>query len=366
MKLTFLRKKKGQIQGVDFALAMIVFMIIFAEVIVLSLSFLQPKYLNLEDRAFETRVDQVSDAFFSSTGYPSYWEYNYSKQFNSFGLRKVGSTDLDANKISRINSQALYSLGYKSLINNFSITRDFGFQLYLDSVFEINGTLTLTQPNTRIDVVCSVGDCDVWIYLILPDNSIAFSTSGVTDASGEFSDTFNIGMGTLPNGYYTLVSFARSSKGHYAMDIDNVIVGLESNLGIKFLVQENLASSGLATINSQNFGSLSTLSAIILYPFRTGEEALGYDTHTIVTPNSEEIFNLRLPTNGSCVVLLTGETASGAFSRKQFIYPSMLTENFGTVFGADELPEQIELTKIEELVTIRECIFKAVLFVWPE
>ena len=73
MKRNIWRNKKGQIQGVDFALAMIIFMIMFAEVIVLSLNFLEPKYQNLDNRAFESSANQVSEVFFSSTGYPNDW-----------------------------------------------------------------------------------------------------------------------------------------------------------------------------------------------------------------------------------------------------------------------------------------------------
>ena len=89
MRKLFRFNRKGQIRGVDFALSMIIFMIIFAEVIVLTLTFLEPKYQNLGSKAFEDRANQISSAFFISTGYPVYWEYNYDTKFNSFGLRKL-------------------------------------------------------------------------------------------------------------------------------------------------------------------------------------------------------------------------------------------------------------------------------------
>lgn len=366
MKLAFWRKKKGQIQGVDFALAMIIFMIIFAEVIVLSLSFLQPKYQNLEDRAFETKIDQISDAFFSSTGYPSDWEYDYNTAFSSFGLRSIGSSNLDANKISRINPQSLYRLSYESLIGNISLERDFGFQMHLNSLFDVNGTLSLTQPTATIDILTSIGNCVVWSFVIAPDSTILYTNRAVTDVIGDFSDSFSIGSGTLPNGVYTLVIFAKSSEGHYAIAIDDVVLGAESDLGLKLIVQENQTSNSIASVNTENIGSLSSLSALILYPYPIGGEIYGNESATTSSPNSLVSFNLRIPTNGTSVVLLTGETIPGNFSRKHFLFPTQLNNKFDTIYGEENLPVNKEIVKVEKLVNIRECIFKVVLYVWPE
>ena len=84
----------------------------------------------------------------------------------------------------------------------------------------------------------------------------------------------------------------------------------------------------------------------------------------LIFANSQEVFNLRIPTNGTCVALVTGVNVLG-FTRKTYIFPSMLTSEFNTICGPLDIPEHESMVKIEQIVVIRECLFKAVLLVWP-
>jgi len=360
------RNKKGQIQGVDFALAMIVFMIVFAEVIVLSLSFIEPKYLNLEDRAFETRADQVSDAFFSSAGYPIDWEYNYDIDFNSFGLLKYGTTDLDANKISRINPNGLYSLSYNSILGNLSREKDFGFQLTVESLFDVDANFSLSQPTGTIDVATSVSDCNIWIFIVAPDMTVMLTQKAQTDSTGDYSTTYPTGIDPLPDGYFTFVVFAKNSEGQFAVDYTELIVNYPINMGLKMIVQENENNNGLATIQTISNGTLSSLTATVLFPYKSGEELYGNESQTINAPTNLETFNLRIPTNGTCVALVNGYTAGGGYDREIQIYPTTLSSESGNIAGSLVVPEREEVVKIEKIVVIRECIFKVVLFIWPD
>ena len=366
MKRLFWRSKKGQIQGVDFTLAMIVFMIVFSEVIVLSLSFIEPKYLNLEDRAFTTRADQISEAFFFSAGYPTDWEYNYDTQFNSFGLLKSGTTELDANKISRINPNGLYRLSYDNIRGNLSREKDFGFQLTIESLFDVDANFSMSLPVGTIDVSTSISECNIWLFLVAPDMTVMFTQKTQTNTTGGYSTTFPTGVGPLPDGYFTLVVFAKNSEGQFAVDHTGVIVNPPTDLGLKMIVQENENNNGLAMIQAANNGTLSSLAATILYPYQEGEEIYGNESQIINAPSNLETFNLRMPTNGTCVALLNGLNAGGEYEREVFVYPTTLTSDQGTVAGSSFVPEREEVVKIEKIVIIRECIFKAVLFIWPD
>ncbi|NHJ40393.1 MAG: hypothetical protein FK731_10210 [Asgard group archaeon] len=365
MKRNIWRNKKGQIQGVDFALAMVIFMIMFAEIIVLTLTFIEPKYQNLENRAFESRAQQVEDVFFSSAGYPVDWEYNYGSEFNSIGLRKIASTQLDANKISRINPDSFYNIPYEQLKANLSKEIEIGFQLTITSLFDVSCSLILSQPTGSIDLTTSIGDCVIWVFIVAPNGSVIFTQRTSTNGLGELSLIFPTGAGVLPNGVYTLVVFAQSLEGLFAINYTDEIIGTETNLGLELLIQEEQNNNGQASIQTINDGSLTSLYATVLYPYQIGEELMGNDTTIITSPSSNENFNLRIPTNGTCVTLLTGVSAT-SFSRKTYFFPALLDEDFGTLFGYGIIPENKEAVRFEKLVTIRECIFKAVLYVWPE
>ena len=364
LKQSIWRNKKGQIQGVDFALAMVIFMIMFAEVIVLSLSYIEPKFQNLDDQAFQSQADQISETFFGSAGYPSYWEYNLTSQFHSFGLREVGTTNLDANKISRINSQSLYHLSYNSLKANLSQERSFGFQLAIEALFEVNTTFSLTIPSSSINVTTSIGDCDIWTFLVGPNSTVWYTSRGVTDSSGLLVNTFP--LTEAPNGFYTIVIFAKSMEGQYAVDVKNAVLGTETDLELKLLVQEQENNNGMAEITTENVGGLASLTAINLFPYKTGEESNGNELITVLSPTANEVLNARIPVNGTCVTLLTGDNGAGGYSRKYYIFPSELSNKFGTVYGDDILPVDIQLFKTERIVIMRECMFKAVFYVWSE
>jgi hypothetical protein len=366
MKRKLWRNKNGQIQGVDFALAMTIFMIMFAEVIVLSLAFIEPKFQNVDNQTFQTRAEQISNAFFSSSGYPEDWEYNFPSDYQSIGLRKIDSTELDANKISRINSKGLYNIDYSSVKNNLSREQDFGFQLSISSLFTVDTTLNMVQPTGSVSVTTSVPECTIWMFIIAPNSSIIFTQRTQTNSSGLFSIDFATGTGGLPDGIYSLVTFAESNINHFAVDYTEYIIGSPEDLGLQMLVQETKGNNGQVTIQTKSDVSLSELTATILYPYPQGEETFGNETIAINSPSNFETLTLRVPTNGTSVTLLTGNTALGGFSRTFFVYPSSLIDSFETVFGESNVPISIDVVKIEEVVVVRGCIFKAVLYIWSE
>ena len=156
-----------------------------------------------------------------------------------------------------------------------------------------------------------------------------------------------------------------SQEGVFALDYYTGVFGSTfTDFSLSLIVQEDQTNNGRAVVQTTNSGSVTSLTATIVYPFLNGEEMMGNETVTINSPTSTETFNLRLPTNGTCFVILTGNSAAGT-DREIFTYPTMMNEDFGTSFGDDSIPETKQIVKIDKLVTIRDCLFKAVLYVWP-
>ncbi len=137
-------------------------------------------------------------------------------------------------------------------------------------------------------------------------------------------------------------------------------------MGLKLLVQEQEDNNGIATINTENDGTLASLTVMNLFPYKIGEENFGNESITIAAPTTNEVLNLRLPTNGTCVTLLTGINGASEYSRRTFVFPSQLSDKFGTIYGDNVLPNNVEIFKTEKLVIIRQCIFKAVFYIWSE
>ena len=248
---------------------------------------------------------------------------------------------------------------------NLSREDDIGFQLRVESLFELDTQLSLTQPTGSIEINTSIGDCTTWSFVIAPNSTVIFTQRSGTDSSGRETINFDTGSGILLGGFYTLVVFAKNPSGMFAVDVSHIVIGSETNYNLRLLVQENSNNNGEAAIQTGNSGSLSTLTALSVFPYANGDELLGNDSSTLTLPGTIETFNLRIPTNGTSVVILTADSLSG-FSRKAFQFPLMLEEDSGTHFGAFELPENKEIVKIEKVVIIRRCLFKAVLYVWED
>ena len=203
-------------------------------------------------------------------------------------------------------------------------------------------------------------------FIIDPDGVILFTQRSKTNNQGILSIIYSTGVAPLPDGYYTLVVFAKNSEGFYSVDSVSIVRGTESNYGLKLLVQEDENSNGNARVQTRNNGAPTSLIATIVFPYQIGAENYGNETSIINNPGIYETFNLRMPTNGTSVVLLTGLSGVPGFSRRLFVYPSELSAKFSTIVGPQNLPENVELIKYEKLVVIRDCIFKAVLYVWSD
>ncbi|MBD3189857.1 MAG: hypothetical protein GF308_04400 [Candidatus Heimdallarchaeota archaeon] len=362
------RNKKGQVRGVDFALAMMIFMILFAEVLVLSLSFLEPKYQNVDKRAFQAKTEQISEAFFSSVGDSPNWEYDYVNNPDLFGLRGVHSPTIDPNKLSRINPQALDSLSYDFVRNSFSKQEDIGFRFIFDALFDVSVSLTTNNSHILGSVETSVANCSLWIFGILPDgtNPLEARMQNKTNTQGDCS--LAIPKGGLTEGNYSVVVFAKSQEGHYSIGYDSYVLGGggDADFGLKLLVQEEPGHNAQARIRATSTAELQSLNATILYPFPSNKASLAGNT-SVLAQSVDSVYNttLRMPINGTSVVILTGKNNGGQFDREVYVYPSLLCAEHNTIFEGDEAYPK-DVIKIERIIMIRKCFFKAVLYIWQE
>ena len=171
------------------------------------------------------------------------------------------------------------------------------------------------------------------------------------------------------NGNFSIVVFAESVRGHFAVAYESIMLGLPStdpDLGLDLIVQEEPGNNGQARLRAEQGSGSVSLRATILSPFPdSGTGAVATTTSWTAVSGPLYTTNLRLPTNGTCVAILTGESSSGNFARKFFIFPSIFSDELGTTFGGDEVTN-VDVIKFERIVIIRECLFKAVLYIWPQ
>jgi hypothetical protein len=69
----FAKNRKGQVRGVDFALAMLIFIIAFSQIIIVLSNLLIPSLVQMDTYSKEQELDTLYSNIFYSQGHPADW-----------------------------------------------------------------------------------------------------------------------------------------------------------------------------------------------------------------------------------------------------------------------------------------------------
>ena len=99
---SILKRKKAQIRGVDFALALLIFVIAFSQVIIVLSNLLIPSLVQMQTYSQEQELNKLYSNIFFSEGTPSNWGTIATSSFSDFKLGTMGASGgLDFTKINR-------------------------------------------------------------------------------------------------------------------------------------------------------------------------------------------------------------------------------------------------------------------------
>ena len=105
-KLT--RNRRGQVRGIDFALAMLIFIIAFSQIIIVLSNLLIPSLVQMETYSQEQELDTIYSNIFYSQGYPTNWGSIGNSYLSDFRAGLLGNQDsLDFTKINRFHPDQL-------------------------------------------------------------------------------------------------------------------------------------------------------------------------------------------------------------------------------------------------------------------
>ena len=154
--------RRGQIRGIDFSLAMIIYILVMTQIIVLTSSLLQNNQQIVSIGQRNNEINGISLQIRESQGSPKNWNAILSSNLSNdwtFGLSDLFSDGIDATKLGRLSnfSAQNYKLEYNQIkggLNNvlgnrsFSIETKYGFEITKVSVenigfgFRIRGEIT--------------------------------------------------------------------------------------------------------------------------------------------------------------------------------------------------------------------------------
>ena len=101
--------------------------------------FLYPHISNAVDVNIAERYESVSRHLLLNDGTPSNWGQNHQITPETFGLAKTGSSnpyELDIDKVSRLNSENLYSMSYAQIFTALEMS-DVSFRIEVEPVFDV-------------------------------------------------------------------------------------------------------------------------------------------------------------------------------------------------------------------------------------
>lgn len=177
-----------------------------------------PQINNEANENNDELFSEISKYILLNSGTPSNWGQNSQLTPETFGLAEVNAEvpyKLDIDKVSRLNSENIYSLSYGQIFTALKIP-DVAFNIKINSLFEtsINLTSTLEETNETIytfNVVTERRGIPVQTelkYYLIAENFL--KTSTVQKSNGAIS--FNVTISNSINGPAFLFIFARAKS----------------------------------------------------------------------------------------------------------------------------------------------------------
>jgi hypothetical protein len=215
--MAFFRKyRRGQIRGIDFSLAMVIFLLTMSQILILTNNFIESNstHQNLQERQSETnRI--LEDIVSSPGGYigGNDWSSISTNSLNvsswDFGL--LTNESLDPFKFGRLSSSSLdeYRLNY-DILNEVLETGNKKFRIEVVNPLNISiSSVVNNNPNLQISGEVTLNDrpidSEINIFVI-DENSVVVDTTTYSDSLGAFS--INVPMSFLSNAY-TVVAMAK-------------------------------------------------------------------------------------------------------------------------------------------------------------
>lgn len=319
---------------------------------------MSPYLEDLANRDCTERFQHLASNLLLTTGSPSAWGQLKSTMPSSLGLARAGAIipyELDADKVTRLNSENVCSLNYSDLWEAFGV-KDVSFQIEIKMLFELSIQLVsnFTQSSqTTYEFQVSAKKSGIPIsaslrsYVVLRD--FINETESSTSSSGVA--TVTLGIPSSINGTALLLVFAKSAVNPQVISFNahafshNSISPLPNGTftglsPLNYVLNASLAYATTEVIKAQVF----TFS----YNFSLTEKAQGIQTVEYLVP--------RLIDTSVSVMVLTGANGSASFA-EWVTYPQVPLQ-----IGAD-FSESIAGSRVavhSQIVTINSALYEVV------
>lgn len=372
------RNRRGQIRGIDFALAMLIFIIAFSQIILVLSNLLIPSLVQLETYTQEQELNKLYSNIFLSTGNPGDWGTKPYSELSNFRFGLLSSSNsLDFSKINRLASgiSSYWAINYIDAKLAYGLIRDFAIEIYSPISIVIEdisaGLGQISVKGVVQEYQTLLEGVDVWVFSIDSNNNVVYNYTTTQELSGRIS--FHSTLSVNNTAHYSLVTFASVGEIYQNYQFTRLIreeSGLDYNeVAFDFIpVAIENTNSFTSSIDVSCDRSALSDDATVITLFPNNDYDIPFYSQTMIQTvtadgNIYSAEDISIPTKGLAVAVV--QENEGLVKRAGVIgIPMFLTPEVGGIFGPIvDLNPKTYLTETRTLV-IRDIFIKCRLWYW--
>lgn len=344
--------------SVDTFLACSVMILLVLSAMVGTSKLMAPYLDDLADRDSADRFQHLASNLLLTTGSPSNWGQLKSTVPNAFGLARADAVipyELDLDKVTRLNSENVYSLAYSDLWQAFGVN-DASFQIEIRTLFDLSvqmisnatqGSQTVYEFQVRAEKSGMPISADLKSYVVLRD----FVNDTETSTPSNGASTVTIGIPNSINGTALLLTFAKSTANSQVVSYVTYAFSHNSPNPPPNGTFVNLSPLNNVLNATFTYAATEVIRAQVFtfsYNFSLAELAQGTQTVEYAVP--------RLIDSSASVMVVTGSNGSAYFA-EWVAYPQVPLQ-----VGAD-FSESIAGSRVEvysQIVTIGSALYEVI------
>jgi len=317
-----------------------------------------PYLTDLAQRDDTGRFQHLASHLLLTTGAPTNWGQLASSVPSSLGLAKASALrpyELDTDKVTRLNSENIYSLAYSELWQALGV-KDVSFQIEIRTLFQLSIELlsNLTQGDQRVyefEVTTSESGLPISTrlssYVVLRD----FVNETVSSTSSDGVGTFEIGIPNSVNGTALLLVFAQATINPQMVSLGTYSLGHNSDDPLPNATFTRLSPLNYVLNATLNYATVEISKAQIFtfsYNFSLSLNTQGAQTVEYSVPH--------LLDASPIVMVLTGVNGSTSFA--EFVAYPQTPLQIGAKF--DESIAGSRIIVYRHTVTINSALYEVV------
>jgi hypothetical protein len=374
--LKLLRSRRGQIRGIDFSLAIIIFTLTMGQILLLTNTFIDGNRSEIDFEERQEFADSLANQLVFSSGFDGTSQdwvntpTSILKADSNWNIGLTTSGSVDPFKLSRLSNQSIpdVKLDYDTVRQGLNMSKNIRIEMFNSIDVEVTnfnddqgGTITVQGKVTKSS--SPVFSAEIWVYIIDTPTLNVIQAQGTSDSTGTFS--IQVPLLTSDPEYYPFAVIAR--YGHISEDvfIDTYTRGNVQLLHNQVNVFNSTVTGGqninVTTNMSPNL--VANPTAFALYPGeQTGDLNATSQQLSIVTSNWSDD-TIAIPPTHSVVVIVVGEDVDGTDLIAFVDFPVSLDGDISSPVQPLKIPSATSSSRFIS-VMIRGLIMDVVVTVW--